>query len=401
MNKITVVGAGYVGLSLATLLSQDNNVFLLEIDQKRVELINNKVSPIKDEYIEDYFANKTLNLVATNDINEAFQNTKLVIIATPTNYDVETNCFDTTSVEQTIENVLSFDRNIPIVIKSTIPIGFTSNIKNKYNDSAILFSPEFLREGKALFDNLYPSRIVVGIDKNNNRERDVANMFAKLLEESSLKEKVDIFVVGSSEAEAIKLFSNTYLALRIAYFNELDSFAMHFGLDSSDIINGVCSDPRIGNHYNNPSFGYGGYCLPKDTKQLCANFQGVPESLISSVIESNAKRKETIISDIDKRLRSSKEGIVGVYRLTMKSNSDNFREAAIFDVISGLKAKGYKIMVFEPQIKEQNNFNDLFALENNFNNFVKECSLIIENRYDDILADSKNIVYTRDLFNRD
>ncbi|OKZ73779.1 MAG: UDP-glucose 6-dehydrogenase [Clostridium sp. 26_22] len=388
--KIAVAGTGYVGLSLATLLSQNNEVIALDIIPEKVEKINNRISPIKDEYIEKYFKEKTLNLKATLDYKEAFKDAEFVIISTPTNYDEEKNFFDTSSVEDIIKKVISInDNNITMVVKSTIPVGFIENVKRKYNINNIFFSPEFLREGKALYDNLYPSRIIVG-EKN-----DKAKEFAKLLIDSAEKKDVETLFMNSTEAEAVKLFSNTYLALRVAYFNELDTYAITKGLNSKDIINGVCLDPRIGNKYNNPSFGYGGYCLPKDTKQLLANYKDVPQNLIEAIVNSNKTRKDFITEEILKR----KPEIVGIYRLTMKSGSDNFRSSAIQDIIKNLRANNIKVIIYEPTLT-QKEFNG-FEIENSIEKFKKVSSIILANRQEKLLEDVMDKVYTRDLFSRD
>ena len=385
--KIAVAGTGYVGLSLATLLSQNNEVVALDIIPEKVEKINNRVSPIKDEYIEKFFNEKNLNLRATLDYKEAFNGADFVIISTPTNYDEEKNFFDTSSVEDIIEKVISMnDKNITMVIKSTIPVGYTENIKEEYNIDNIFFSPEFLREGKALYDNLFPSRIIIG-DKNERGQT-----FAKLLQEAALREKINTLCMNSTEAEAVKLFSNTYLALRVAYFNELDTYADVKGLNARDIINGVCLDPRIGNSYNNPSFGYGGYCLPKDTKQLLANYRDVPQNLIEAIVKSNATRKEFIVNEIlEKRPK-----VVGIYRLTMKAGSDNFRASAILDIIKGLKANNQKIIIYEPTLKE-NEYNGC-KIVNDLNKFKTESSIIMANRVTNEIRDEKRKIYTRDLF---
>lgn len=389
-RKIAVAGTGYVGLSLATLLSQNNEVMALDIIPEKVEKINNRISPIKDEYIERYFKEKHLNLKATLDYKEAFKNAEFVIISTPTNYDEEKNFFDTSSVEDIIKKVISInDNNITMVVKSTIPVGFIENVKRKYNIYNIFFSPEFLREGKALYDNLYPSRIIVG-EKN-----DKAKEFAKLLIDSAEKKDVETLFMNSTEAEAVKLFSNTYLALRVAYFNELDTYAITKGLNSKDIINGVCLDPRIGNNYNNPSFGYGGYCLPKDTKQLLANYKDVPQNLIEAIVNSNKTRKDFITEEILKR----KPEIVGIYRLTMKSGSDNFRSSAIQDIIKNLRANNIKVIIYEPTLT-QKEFNG-FEIENSIEKFKKVSSIILANRQEKLLEDVMDKVYTRDLFSRD
>lgn len=387
--KIAVAGTGYVGLSLATLLSQNNEVIALDVIPEKVEMINNRISPIKDEYIEKYFKEKNLNLKATLDYKEAFKDAKYIIISTPTNYNDETQYFDTSSVEDIINKVISMNINTTMIVKSTIPVGFINSMKEKYNIDNIIFSPEFLREGKALYDNLYPSRIIVG-EKSKRAEE-----FANLLKDNCLKDDVVVKYMDSTEAEAVKLFANTYLALRVAYFNELDTYAELKGLNTKDIIDGVCLDTRIGNHYNNPSFGYGGYCLPKDTKQLKANYNNVPENLISAIVESNKTRKDHIADEIIKR----KPKVVGIYRLTMKSGSDNFRASAIQGVMKRIKAKGIEVVVYEPTLKEDNFFNSRVIKD--LDEFKKICDIVISNRMENELLDIKEKVYTRDIFYRD
>ena len=388
--KIAVAGTGYVGLSLATLLSQNNEVVALDVIPEKVEKINNRVSPIKDEYIEKYFKEKRLNLKATLDYKEAFKDADFVIISTPTNYDEEKNYFDTSSVEDIIRKVKELNSSkTTMVVKSTIPVGFIESVKEKYKIDNILFSPEFLREGKALYDNLYPSRIIIG-EKSKRAE-----IFAKLLIDAAEKKNVETLFMNSTEAEAVKLFANTYLALRVAYFNELDTYAEIKGLNSKDIIDGVCLDPRIGNHYNNPSFGYGGYCLPKDTKQLLANYKDVPQNLMQAIVNANSTRKEFIANDI---LRQNPR-TVGIYRLTMKFGSDNFRSSAIQDIIKKLSTNNIDIIIYEPTIRD-NKF-DNFEVINNLNEFKQKSTIIIANRLDASLYDVKEKVYTRDLFSRD
>lgn len=388
--KIAVAGTGYVGLSLATLLSKNNEVIALDVIPEKVEKINNRISPIKDEYIEKYFKEKNLNLKATLDYKEAFKNAEFVIISTPTNYDEEKNFFDTSSVEDIIKKVISMnDNNITMVVKSTIPVGFIESVKQKYNINNIFFSPEFLREGKALYDNLYPSRIIVG-EKNEK-----AKEFASLLIESAEKKDIETLFMKSTEAEAVKLFSNTYLALRVAYFNELDTYALTKGLSSRDIIKGVCLDPRIGDQYNNPSFGYGGYCLPKDTKQLLANYKDVPQNLIEAIVNSNKTRKDFITEEIIK----TKPQVVGIYRLTMKTGSDNFRASAIQDIIKNLRANNIKVIIYEPTLNQKE--FDGFEIVNDIKEFKRNSSIILANRQENILEDVKEKVYTRDLFSRD
>ena len=387
--KIAVAGTGYVGLSLATLLSVDNEVVALDVIEEKVNMINDRVSPIQDEYIEKYFEEKELNLKATLDYKEAFEGAKFVIISTPTNYDDELNYFDTSSVEDIIEKVIGMGIDTTMVVKSTIPVGFINNMKKKYNIDNIMFSPEFLREGKALYDNLYPSRIIVG-EKSKRAEE-----FANLLKNACLKDDVTIKYMDSTEAEAVKLFANTYLALRVSYFNELDTYAEGKGLNTKDIIDGVCLDPRIGSHYNNPSFGYGGYCLPKDTKQLLANYQDVPQNMIEAIVTSNKTRKKHIANAILKR----NPKVVGVYRLTMKSGSDNFRASAIQDVITILKEHGVNVIIYEPTLKE-NTFNG-FEVVHDLKLFKDVSNIILVNRVDDKLNDVQDMIYTRDIFARD
>ncbi len=387
--KIAVAGTGYVGLSLAILLSQKNEVVALDVIPEKIEKINNRISPIQDEYIEKYFKEKELNLKATLDYKEAFENAEFIIISTPTNYDSEKNYFDTSSVEDIIQKVKSMNIDTTMVVKSTIPVGFIKAMKERYQIDNIMFSPEFLREGKALYDNLYPSRIIVG------EKSDRAEKFANLLKENCLKEDVVVKYMDSTEAEAVKLFANTYLALRVAYFNELDTYAELKGLNTKDIIDGVCLDPRIGNHYNNPSFGFGGYCLPKDSKQLKANYKDVPENIISAIVESNRTRKDHIADMILKR----NPKVVGIYRLTMKSGSDNFRASAIQGVMKRIKAKGIEVVVYEPTLKEDNFFNSKVIKD--IDEFKKISDVIIVNRLDENISDVKDKVYTRDLFARD